>query len=102
MVTVVHGGSARAARARRVLVRQLKRAQATSHERAIPLEVNGRVEERVLKRLVRKEVVRADANGRYWLDLERYAECRRRELIFAIGAILVTLGVMACAMLYGK
>ena len=99
---MVHAGSARAARARRVLVRQLKRAQATRYDRAVPLEVNGRVEERVLRRLIRKEIVHADANGRYWLDLERYNDCRRRELIFALGAILVTLGLMACSMLYSR
>jgi len=93
-------GSERAARARRELVRQLRRAEATSQEKAVPLEPKGRVEERVLRRLLRKEIVRTGANGGYWLDTERYADCRRRQLIFAIGAILVTLGIMACAMLY--
>jgi hypothetical protein len=87
-------------RARRELVRQLKRAEATSQDKAVPLEVRGRVEERVLRRLIRKEVIREDAKGGYWLDKERYADCRRRQMIFAIGAILVTLGIMACAMLY--
>ena len=99
-MVMVHGGSARAARARRELVRQLERAGATSQDKAAPLELNGRIEERVLRRLLRKEVIRAGAKGGYWLDRERYADCRRRQLIFAIGAILVTLGIMACAMLY--
>jgi len=95
-------GTERAARARRVLVKQLQRAGATSQDKAAPLEVNGRVEERVLKRLIRKEVIRPGAKGGYWLDPERYADCRRRQIIFAIGALLVTLGIMACAMLYGS
>ena len=99
---MVHGSSARAARARRVLVKQLKVARATSYDRAVRLEVNGRTEERVLRRLIRKEIVRADANSKYWLDMERYADCRKRELILALGAILVTLGLMACSMLYAR
>ena len=94
-------GTERAARARRELVRQLKRAEATSQDKAVPLEVHGRVEERVLRRLIRMGVIREGAKG-YWLDKERYADCRRRQIIFAIGAILVTLGIMACAMLYGS
>jgi len=93
-------GAERAARARRELVRQLKRSGATSQDKAVPLEVRGRVEERVLRRLLRKEVIRTGANGGYWLDVERDADCRRRQLIFVIGAIPVTLGIMACAMLY--
>jgi len=95
-------GTERAARARRELVRQLKRAEATSQDKAVPLEVHGRVEERVLRRLIRKEVIREGAKGGYWLDKERYADCRRRQIIFAIGAILVTLGIMACTMLYNS
>ena len=95
-------GTERAARARRVLVRQLQRAGATSQDKAVPLEVHGRIEERVLKRLIRKEVVRTGVRGGYWLDGERYADCRRRQIIFAVGALLVTLGIMACAMLYGS
>jgi len=95
-------GTERAARARRELVRQLKRAEATSQDKAVPLEVHGRVEERVLRRLIRKEVIREGTKGGYWLDKERYADCRRRQIIFAIGAILVTLGIMACTMLYNS
>jgi len=95
-------GTERAARARHELVRQLKRAEATSQDKAVPLEVHGRVEERVLRRLIRKEVIREGAKGGYWLDKERYADCRRRQIIFAIGAILVTLGIMACTMLYNS
>jgi len=99
---MVDGSSARAARARRELVNQLKRADATSQDKAVPLEVTGRVEERVLRRLLRKEVIRPGARGGYWLDLERYADCQRRILIFVVGAILVTAGIMACAMLYPR
>ena len=95
-------GTERAARARRILVRQLKHAGATSQAKEVPLEVHGRTEERVLRRLIRKEIVRTGAKGGYWLDLERYADCRRRQIILLIGAVLVTIGIMACAMLYGS
>ena len=97
---VVVYGSERAARARRELVKQLKRAQATSQDRAVPLEVNGRTEERVLRRLVRKEIIRPGPKGGYWLDPERYADCERRQVIFVIGAILVTAGIVVCVWLY--
>jgi len=93
-------GAERAASARRALVQQLKRAGATSQDKAVPLEVHGRTEERVLKLLLRKEVIRRGVKGGYWLDPERHADCQRRQLIFVIGAILVTVGIMVCAMLY--
>lgn len=93
---------ARRAHARRVLVGQLKRAEAYSLERATDLVVKSRLEERMLARLVRKGIVKPGMKGGYWLDLERYRECRRQELIVVIGAILVMAGVMACALLYAK
>ncbi len=93
---------ARRARARRVLVGQLKRAEAYSLDKAIDVVANGRLEERMLKRLIERGVLKPGLKGGYWLDLERYRECRRQELIFVIGAILVTAGIMACALLYGK
>lgn len=92
---------ARRARARRVLISQLKRAEAYSLDRATEVVAHGRTEERVLKRLIDRGVLKPGLKGGYWLDQERYRECRRQELIFAIGAILVTAGIVACAMLYG-
>ena len=99
---VIDQGSIRIARARRELVRQLKRADATRQDKAMPLEVHGRTEEAVLRMLLRKEVIRPGAKGGYWLDLERHADCQRRTLIFVVGAILVSAGIMACAMLYTR
>jgi len=93
---------ARRARARRALVNQLKRADAFSLERAVDVVANNRMEERMLARLVKRGVMKPGLKGGYWLDLERYNDCRRQELIFAIGALLVTAGIVACALLYAK
>ena len=93
---------ARRARARRVLIGQLKRAEAFSLDRETDVVAHGRMEERVLKRLIDRGVLKPGLKGGYWLDQERYRDCRRQELIFVIGAILVTGGIMACALLYGK
>jgi hypothetical protein len=93
-------GSSRPARARRLLIHQLKRANAVSQDRAVPLEVNGRAEERMLARLIRREIVRPGPRGGYWLDKERYADFCRQQIIFVIGALLVTAGIMACVLLY--
>ena len=99
-VTSVHG--ARRARVRRELASQLKRAGAVSPDRAIPLEPGNRMEEQVLSRMIKRELVRPGMKGGYWLDAERYAECRQRETIFAIGLLLVMAGLMACMILYAK
>ena len=99
-VTSVHG--ARRARIRRELASHLKRAGAVSPDRAIPLEPENRTEEQVLSRMLKSETIRPGAKGGYWLDAERYAECRRRDLIFVIGMFLVMGGVMACLLLYTK
>lgn len=99
-VTSVHG--ARRARVRRGLVSHLKRAGAVSPDRAVPLEPHDRTEEEVLSRMIKREMVRPGLKGGYWLDAERYAECRRRETIFAIGLLLVMAGLMACLILYAK
>ena len=99
-VTSVHG--ARRARVRRALASHLKRAGAVSPDRAIPLEPENRVEEQVLSRMLKSETIRPGARGGYWLDAERYAECRRREMIFVIGMFLVMGGIMACLLLYTK
>jgi hypothetical protein len=93
---------ARRARARHALIVQLKRANAYRLDQAIEVVTSDRMEERMLKRLVDREVLKPGLRGGYWLDLERYRDCRRQELIFAIGAILVTAGVVACALLYAK
>ena len=94
----VHG--ARRAHARRALVRQLERVEAFGQDRAHGLEVKSRTEERELARLLRREIVRAGPHGGYWLDRERYADWRRLNLIVAVGAILVSAGLVACALLY--
>ena len=101
-MVIVPGTTAAAAQARRSLVSQLKKAQALSQDRAVPLEVSGRIEERMLARLVRKEIIRPGIKGGYWLDQERYADSCRKQLIFVIGAILVSLGIMACLAIYGQ
>ena len=93
---------ARRARARRVLISQLKRAEAFSLDRATDVVAHGRMEERVLRRLIDRGVLKPGLKGGYWLDQERYRDCRRQELIFVIGVFLVMGGVIACAILYGE
>lgn len=92
-------GSARRARARRALVSRLKRDGATASDKAQPLVVADHFETRELERMIRKEVVRKTPRGGYWLDLERYADWRRQNLLFAIGAVVVTIAVMVCILL---
>ena len=88
-------------RAQQALLSRLKRAGAWSDQAAHEIEVDGRLQASVLESLVRREIVRKGSRGGWWIDAEAYAEMRRRQLIFAIGAILVVAGAMACAMLYG-
>jgi hypothetical protein len=97
---VIDQGAIRRAQARRALVGQLKRAQAVSQDRAVPIEVHGRVEERMLARFVRKEIIRPGPRGGYWLDRERYADFCRQQLIFVVGVLLVTVGLVACLLIY--
>ena len=100
VVTVAAAGQAAAAR--RELISQLKHAKAYSIDRAIDLVVHDKSEERMLRGLARRGIVKPGLKGGHWLDLERYRDCRRQQLIFAIGAILVASGVMACMWLYAK
>ena len=100
IVTVTSAGHPAAAR--RELISQLKQANAYSIDRAIELVVHDKTEERMLGRLVRRGIVKPGMKGGHWLDQERYRDCRRQELIFVIGAILVATGVMACMWLYAK
>lgn len=97
----VSGGSARRARARRILIRQLRKAEAYSLEKAVPLAVESRLQERELARLVRKEVIRPGKKEGYWLDRERYADFQRQRILFVVGALLVAAGFVACMILYG-
>ena len=93
---------ARRARARRALILQLKRANAYRIDQAIDVVASNRMEERMLTRLIDRGVLKPGLKGGYWLDMERYRDCRRQEMIFAIGALLVTGGIIACTLLYAK
>jgi hypothetical protein len=92
-------GSARIARARRALISQLRKAEATAPDRAAPLATASGLEARELERMIRREVIRKDAKGNYWLDLERYGDWKRRNLLFAIGAAAVAIAVALALML---
>ena len=92
--------SARLARARRELIRQLRRGNAFSAAAARPLETTNDLERRVLQRMMRNEVIRPGAKGGYWLDEERYADWKRRHYLTAFGIALVMGGLVACLAIY--
>ncbi len=94
-----HG--ARLARARRALISQLKAARAFTDAAAAPVEAGSGLEEKELERMIRRQVIRKGLKGGYWLDEERYADWRRRTMLFVVGLVLVSAGIMACLYLYG-
>jgi hypothetical protein len=92
--TYVPASSSRARRAARSIARQLKDLGAVHEETARPLALEGAAEQAELKRMIDRRIVRVAKHGTYWLDRERWAECQRKQLLFAIGAILVALGLL--------
>lgn len=92
--------NARRARARRALLSELRRAQAFRDESAVPLEPGSSLERAEFERMLKREVIRRGMRGGYWLDLERYADWNRRNLLFVVGILLVTTGFTACMLIY--
>src|SRR5262249_29680027 len=100
-VVYVHtGATAAITRARREMLGQLRRAEAFSPDRALELELKRGLEQRVLQRMLRREIIRPGARGGYWLDRNRLEEWKRQQLLIAIGMLIVTFGVIACVLIY--
>jgi hypothetical protein len=82
------------AAARRRVVRLLEREGAVSPETARPLADLSRIERGRVARLIELGAIHEVAEGRYWIDRERYAiyaDHRRRIAILAVIAVLVAL-----------
>jgi hypothetical protein len=93
-----HGGSAHTSR----LVKRLLDAGATSEWSAKPFEPRNSVETRALERAIKAGMIRRTDGGTYWVDQERYAQCRTKQIRFAIIAAMGMLLLFAILFILGE
>ena len=80
------------------LVRKLLSAGATSQWSAKPLSPARRIEKLELERSIRSGVIHRTESGDYWVDEERWAECRTKQM--RIVGIAVAASLLLIAILY--
>lgn len=101
-VAFVPTGESRGAIGRRRVIRKLRRDGATSLGTARPFEPKNRLEERGLARALRCGMVRSTEKDTYWVDEEKVAECRSKELRFVLIVLLVMLMVFGTLYILGE
>jgi hypothetical protein len=84
------------------LVKRLRDAGATSEWSARPLETKSPIEGRMLERSLRSGVVRQTDKGTFWVDEERLARCRTKQLRFALIAVLGVLLMFGILFILGE
>ena len=84
------------------LVKRLLDAGATSEWSAKPFEPRNRVETRALERAVKAGMIKRTEGGTYWVDQERYAQCRTKQIRFAIIAVMAMLLLFAILFILGE
>ena len=75
-------------------MRRLREAGAVSPETAVDLEQIGLRNSRVLQRLARREVVRLNPQGKYYLDVAAAEEFRKNRRRWALTALLIILAIL--------
>lgn len=84
------------------LVKKLLDQGATSEWSARPLEPGRRIEQRALERSLRAGIIRRTGKGDYWVDQERWAACRTRQLRLVAFAALATFLLLAILFVLGE
>ena len=84
------------------MVKRLLDAGATSEWSARPLETKGPIEGRMLERSLRSGIVRQTDKGTFWVDEERLARCRAKQLRFALIAVLGVLLMFGILFILGE
>ena len=96
--TGAYGSTAHTSR----LVKRLLDDGATSEFSARPFEPRNRIETRALERAVRAGMIKRTDSGTYWVDQERYAQCRTKQIRFAIIAVMGMLLLFAILFILGE
>ena len=84
------------------LVKKLLDQGATSEWSARPLEPGRKLEQRALARNLRAGIIRRTDKGDYWVDQERWAACRTRQLRVVTIAVFASLLLMAILFVLGE
>ena len=92
----------RGAIGRRRVIRKLRKDGATSAGTARPFEPSNRLEERGLARALRCGMVRQTDKGGFWVDEEKVAACRTKEIRFVIIGLLAMLLLFAILYVLGE
>ncbi|MBV8239157.1 MAG: hypothetical protein JO221_10340 [Sphingomonas sp.] len=91
-----------AIRAQAAIVTHFTEAKATSADRAIAFEPEGRAQKRMFRRMTRFGAIVAAAEGRWWLDERALADFRKEELARLLGVIALTGFAAAGAIALGR
>lgn len=89
-------------RAQTAIIRHFTDAKATSAERAIAFEPDGRAQRRVFRRMTRFGAVRPADSGRWFLDERALLDFRKEELARLLGVIALTGFAAAGAIAMGR
>ena len=84
------------------LVKRLLDAGATSEWSARPLETKGRIEARQLDRSLRLGVLKQTDKGLFFVDQERLARCRAKQLRAALIAVFGMFLLFAIVFILGE
>lgn len=99
--TPIVGGSQVTAHTSR-LVKRLLDAGATSEWSAKSFEPRNAIETRALERAVKAGMIKRTDGGTYWVDQERYAQCRTKQIKFTIIAVMGMLLLFSILFILGE
>ncbi len=84
------------------LVKKLLADGATSEWSARALEPTRKIEQRALERSLKSGLIRSTAEGKYWVDEERYSAWRTTQIRWAVISVLATFLLLAILYVLGE